>query len=49
MEEVEDNVKIAQETARKIFADHSSLLGRGFALATSPTVTQALDGVLPFR
>ncbi|XP_074101339.1 MYC binding protein highwire isoform X2 [Cotesia typhae] len=48
MEEVEDNVKIAQETARKIFAAHSSLLGRGFALATSPTVTQALDGVLPF-
>ncbi|KAK0177732.1 hypothetical protein PV328_001750 [Microctonus aethiopoides] len=49
MEEVEENVKVAQDTAKRIFAEHSSLLGRGFALAAPPTVTQALDGVLPFR
>ncbi|XP_034942184.1 E3 ubiquitin-protein ligase MYCBP2-like [Chelonus insularis] len=49
MEEVEDNVKLAQETSRKIFSIHSSLLSRGFALAAPPTVTQALDGVIPFR
>ncbi|XP_043286736.1 E3 ubiquitin-protein ligase MYCBP2 isoform X2 [Venturia canescens] len=48
MEEMEDNVEAAQETAKRIFSVHSGLLGRGFALAAPPTVTQALDGVLPF-
>ncbi|KAL2746707.1 E3 ubiquitin-protein ligase [Vespula maculifrons] len=38
-----------QETAKRIFSVHSVLLGRGFALSSPPTVSQALDGVLPFR
>ena len=48
-EEVEEDLELMQETAKRIFSAHSTLLGRGFALASPPTVLQALDGVLPFR
>lgn len=48
-EEVEEDLEAMQETAKRIFSMHSTLLGRGFALASPPTVSQALDGVLPFR
>lgn len=48
-EEVEEDLELMQETAKRIFSVHSTLLGRGFALASPPTVSQALDGVLPFR
>lgn len=48
-EEVEEDLELMQETAKRIFSVHSTLLGRGFALASPPTVFQALDGVLPFR
>ncbi|XP_026302017.1 E3 ubiquitin-protein ligase MYCBP2 isoform X8 [Apis mellifera] len=47
-EEVEEDLELMQETAKRIFSVHSTLLGRGFALASPPTVSQALDGVLPF-
>ncbi|XP_076245488.1 MYC binding protein highwire [Calliopsis andreniformis] len=47
-EEVEEDLEVMQETAKRIFTMHSTLLGRGFALASPPTVAQALDGVLPF-
>lgn len=48
-EEVEEDLELMQETAKRIFSVHSTLLGRGFALASPPTVSQALDGVFPFR
>ncbi|CAL1686165.1 unnamed protein product [Lasius platythorax] len=48
-EEVEEDLESMQETAKRIFSVHSALLGRGFALASPPTVSQALDGVLPYR
>ncbi|KAK9309341.1 hypothetical protein QLX08_000965 [Tetragonisca angustula] len=48
-EEVEEDLELMQETAKRIFSVHSTLLGRGFALASPPTVSQALDGILPFR
>lgn len=48
-EEVEEDLDSMQETAKRIFSVHSTLLGRGFALASPPTVLQALDGVLPYR
>lgn len=48
-EEVEEDLDSMQETAKRIFSMHSALLGRGFALASPPTVSQALDGVLPYR
>ncbi|XP_031781072.1 E3 ubiquitin-protein ligase MYCBP2 isoform X6 [Nasonia vitripennis] len=47
-EEAEEDSEQAQATAKRIFSVHSTLLGRGFALAAPPTVGQALDGVLPF-
>ncbi|XP_076287336.1 MYC binding protein highwire isoform X6 [Lasioglossum baleicum] len=47
-EEVEEDSELMQETAERIFSVHSTLLGRGFALSSAPTVSQALDGVLPF-
>ncbi|XP_012285925.1 E3 ubiquitin-protein ligase MYCBP2 [Orussus abietinus] len=49
VEEVEEDLESAQETAKEIFSVHSALLGRGFALTSPPMVSQALDGVLPFR
>ncbi|XP_015122961.1 E3 ubiquitin-protein ligase MYCBP2 isoform X2 [Diachasma alloeum] len=48
IEEIEENLKIAQDTAKRIFSMHSSLLGRGFALSSPLSISQALDGVLPF-
>lgn len=47
--EIEEDLDSAQETAKRIYSMHSALLGRGFALASPPTISQALDGVLPFR
>ncbi|XP_076385847.1 MYC binding protein highwire isoform X12 [Megachile rotundata] len=47
-EEVEEDLEQMQETAKRIFSMHSTLFARGFALASPPTVSQALDGVLPF-
>lgn len=48
-EEIQNDFETMQETAKRIFSVHSVLLGRGFALSSPPTVSQALDGVLPFR
>ncbi|XP_063987126.1 E3 ubiquitin-protein ligase MYCBP2 isoform X2 [Diachasmimorpha longicaudata] len=48
IEEIEENLKIAQDTAKRIFSMHSSLLGRGFALSSPLSISQSLDGVLPF-
>ncbi|XP_058809373.1 E3 ubiquitin-protein ligase MYCBP2-like [Phymastichus coffea] len=45
----EEDPELAYETAKRIFMAHTTLLGRGFALAAPPSVAQALDGVLPFR
>ncbi|XP_043461333.1 E3 ubiquitin-protein ligase MYCBP2 isoform X1 [Leptopilina heterotoma] len=47
-DEIEEDLESVQETAKRIFSVHSALLGRGFALETPPSVSQALDGVLPF-
>lgn len=48
-EDIDEDADIAEETANLIFQEHSAVLGRGFALASPPSVAQALDGVLPFR
>lgn len=48
-EELEDDVDTAEELAHHVYLKHSSLLSKGFALASAPTITQALDGVLPLR
>ncbi|KAG7189524.1 hypothetical protein KM043_017215 [Ampulex compressa] len=45
----EEGEEDSQETAKRIFSTHTALLGRGFALASQATISQALDGVLPFR
>jgi hypothetical protein len=49
VEELEEDVEAVEEIAQQIYAKHSSLLGKGFALASAPTINQALEGVLPFR
>ncbi|XP_046604041.1 E3 ubiquitin-protein ligase MYCBP2 isoform X2 [Neodiprion virginianus] len=48
VEEIEEDLELAQDTAKRLFSGYSVLLGRGFALTSPPTVSQALDGVLPF-
>lgn len=39
----------AESVAAQIFSEHSSLLSKGLALSSPPSVTQALDGTLPYR
>lgn len=48
-EEAEGDVEIAEIVAQQTLAAHGSLLSKGLALSNPPSVTQALDGVLPFR
>jgi hypothetical protein len=48
-EEAEEDMDLANDTAKRTFSLHSTLLGRGFSLSSPPTVAQALDGVLPYR
>ncbi|KAG8222419.1 hypothetical protein J437_LFUL004878 [Ladona fulva] len=43
------DLEAIEEQAQRVFAEHSSLLGMGFALSNPPTIVQALDGTLPFR
>lgn len=46
---VEDFEEDVDEVAEQVYNKHASLLKRGFALASTPTISQALEGVLPFR
>lgn len=48
-EEAEGDIEIAEIVAQQTLAAHGSLLSKGLALSSPPTVSQALDGVLPFR
>ncbi|KAK9703659.1 PHR domain [Popillia japonica] len=49
-EEVEDeDVEVAEFVAAQTLAAHGQLLSKGLALSSPPTVTQALDGTLPYR
>ena len=41
--------ELADEIARETVSAHSALLRGGLALSQQPTVSQALDGVIPFR
>lgn len=49
VEEANENVELAEEAAIVVAAEHPVLLMRGLALSQSPTVYQALDGILPLR
>ncbi|XP_070552183.1 E3 ubiquitin-protein ligase MYCBP2-like isoform X2 [Ptychodera flava] len=46
-EEAEEDIDALEETSQQIFSNHSSLLSKGFAMNSPPTVHQALDGNLP--
>uniref|UniRef100_T1JCF5 RCR-type E3 ubiquitin transferase n=1 Tax=Strigamia maritima TaxID=126957 RepID=T1JCF5_STRMM len=48
IDEMDDDLEVADEIAQRVFHAHSALLNKGFALSHSPTIHQALDGVLPF-
>ena len=41
--------ELVDEVARDTVSAHSALLRGGLALNQQPTVSQALDGVIPFR
>ena len=41
--------ELVDEVARETVTAHSALLRGGLALNQQPTVSQALDGVIPFR
>ncbi|CAH1132864.1 unnamed protein product [Ceutorhynchus assimilis] len=47
-DEGDADMESAESVATQIFSDHSSLLSKGLALSSPPTVTQALDGMLPY-
>ncbi|KAH9488940.1 E3 ubiquitin-protein ligase mycbp2 [Bulinus truncatus] len=47
MDEIDEDMEIIEEGARKVFEKHSSLLEKGFALSQPPTIYQALEGNLP--
>lgn len=49
VEELDEDVEAVEEIAQQVYTKHSSLLSKGFALASAPTISQALEGVLPFR
>lgn len=49
-EEVEEeDIEVAEVVAAQTLAMHGQLLSKGLALSSPPTVTQALDGTLPYR
>ena len=47
-EEEEEDLSPLEDTAQQTFAIHQPLLSKGFALAHPPTISQALEGVVPF-
>ncbi|CAB0004105.1 unnamed protein product, partial [Nesidiocoris tenuis] len=47
-DEFEEDIEVAEELAQQVYSKHSSLLGKGFALASPLSINQALDGVLPY-
>jgi hypothetical protein len=49
VEEVDEDIEAVEEVAQQVYSQNSALLGKGFALASPPTIHQALEGVLPFR
>ena len=49
VDEMEEDMDLVEEQAQQVYKAHSALLGKGFALSAPPTISQALDAVLPFR
>lgn len=49
VDELDEDIDTAEELAQQVYSKHSTLLSKGFALASPPTINQALDGVLPYR
>lgn len=49
LDEGDVDVEVAEVVASEIFAQHGSLLAKGLALSSPPTIQQALDGVLPYK
>lgn len=43
------DIEIAEMVAAHTLSSHGSLLSKGLALSGIPSVTQALDGTLPYR
>ncbi|PNF26946.1 hypothetical protein B7P43_G12700 [Cryptotermes secundus] len=48
VEEMDEDMDVVEEVAQHVYKSHSALLSKGFALANPPTITQALEGILPF-
>ncbi|XP_074650729.1 E3 ubiquitin-protein ligase MYCBP2-like [Tubulanus polymorphus] len=48
IEEAEEDLDSLEESAEQVFQAHSGLLGKGFALSHSLTISQALEGSLPY-
>ncbi|CAG2064264.1 unnamed protein product, partial [Timema podura] len=48
VEEMDEDLDLLEELAQQVYNSHSALLGKGFALASPPTISQALEGILPF-
>lgn len=48
-EEMDEDLETTEELAQQIYSTNATLLGKGFALAAPPSISQALDGALPFR
>jgi hypothetical protein len=49
VEEMDEDMDMVEELAQHVYKSHSALLSKGFALANPPSITQALEGILPFR
>ncbi|XP_024084698.1 E3 ubiquitin-protein ligase MYCBP2 isoform X3 [Cimex lectularius] len=47
-DELDEDMEVVEELAQQVYSKHSSLLGKGFALANPLSINQALDGVLPY-
>ncbi|CAH1777009.1 unnamed protein product [Owenia fusiformis] len=48
VDEMDEDLDIIEEGAQEVFQAHSHILSKGFALSHPPTISQALEGSLPF-
>ncbi|XP_018102757.1 E3 ubiquitin-protein ligase MYCBP2 isoform X7 [Xenopus laevis] len=47
--ELEEDLEIVEEAALQVCKTHSGILGKGLALSHSPTILEALEGMLPLQ
>lgn len=48
-EDSREDIKAVEESAMRIYCEHSIVLNKGFALPRPPTIQEALDGIIPYR